>query len=516
MNAHGRDRKRIHHKDGWVESLPKAVRDFNVMSLAFTFLGWTIFLGTTTRDTRRRSERSTTPNKQPKDGTIPGPSDPVPTQAPAQSGSSGATSSDPSGGGGKMPRGPPVDNAPPAPLRSGGSGGDGGGPGPPAGRVVPPRDDMDWRDRAIRAEALMERVQGELQESKDRNTELRIQNLEAQNRNLYGQACVAEEWNVWFQDQQEKGFLAGYHQETPQQSPRSTPRGTPARGRSTRGRSQSDDEGYISRSSTPQRSRSGFFRRGKMGDRSMTPTRKGGGRSPTPTPSGGVAGRSFADRTDHSTTFGDGHDTMEIIFEETLKVVPGIDNDPDDATPWADNLTFPDLMDLAWTIKRTVPHNARFWWRPNCHDQPLPFTCDRSLRTWPHTVLWFEPGSIRIMLRDAPMDAQVPPLGDLPLPSGESRRFMALARPALADAGFMDPGSTYKGERKPEGQGKKRQQREESRGAYKGDGPKNHRTGKRFSESERRVAEHQVASALDFALMDPSEEAITEETQLDE
>ena len=34
----------------------------------------------------------------------------------------------------------------------------------------------------------------------------------------------------------------------------------------------------------------------------------------------------------------------------------------------------------------------------------------------------------------------------------------------------MDPGSTYKGERKPEGQGKKRQQREESRGAYKGDG----------------------------------------------
>ena len=47
---------------------------------------------------------------------------------------------------------------------------------------------------------------------------------------------------------------------------------------------------------------------------------------------------------------------------------------------------------------------------------------------------------------------------------------MVLARPALADAGFMDPRSTYKGERQPEGQGKKRQQREESRGAYKGDG----------------------------------------------
>ena len=72
-----------------------------------------------------------------------------------------------------MPRGPPVPKRPPASLRSGSGGDGGGGPpkGPPAGRVVPPilRDDLDWRDRAIRAEALLERVKGELQETKDRN-----------------------------------------------------------------------------------------------------------------------------------------------------------------------------------------------------------------------------------------------------------------------------------------------------------------------------------------------------------
>ncbi|OLP82535.1 hypothetical protein AK812_SmicGene36819 [Symbiodinium microadriaticum] len=358
---------------------------------------------------------------------------------------------------------------------------------------------MDWRDRAIRAEALLERVQGELQETKDRNgnaaLELRIQDLETQNRNLYGQACVAEQWNEWFQDQQEKGFLAGYHQETPHQ-------------------------------------------RGKMGDRSMTPSRRE--RSPTPTPRGGAAGSS-TDRTDHSTAFGDGHDTMESIIEETLNVVPGIDDDPDDMTPWAANLTFPDLMDLARTIKRdlndqghedrkrdgwkgpvgmgnsarTVLHNVRFWWRPHCHEQPHPFTCDRSLRTWLKTVLLFEPGSIRIMLRDAPMQAQVPSMEDL------------LYGPSL-----------YKGERKPEGQGKKRQQREESRGAYKGDGafvgikaqepsdwkedPITHcidvgtsATGPWTPNGARKELQ-EVESPQDFALMDPSEEAITEETQLDE
>ena len=45
-----------------------------------------------------------------------------------------------------------------------------------------------------------------------------------------------------------------------------------------------------------------------------------------------------------------------------------------------------------------------------------------------------------------------------------------MVAPADPRVNFMDHRSTYKGERKPEGQGKKRQQREESRGAYKGDG----------------------------------------------
>ena len=156
-------------------------------------------------------KRSTTPNKQPKGGTDTGPQDPVPTQAPEQSASGGAPAGPDSagswlGGGTSALLGPPVPKGPPATLRSGGSGGDGGfgggGPprGPPTGRVVPPRDDMDWRDRAIRAEALLERVQGELQETKGRNAalELRIQDLETQNRNLYAQAVVAEQWNEWF------------------------------------------------------------------------------------------------------------------------------------------------------------------------------------------------------------------------------------------------------------------------------------------------------------------------------
>ena len=33
-------------------------------------------------------------------------------------------------------------------------------------------------------------------------------------------------------------------------------------------------------------------------------------------------------------------------------MVPGIDSDPDDATPWGANLTFPDMVDLARTIKK--------------------------------------------------------------------------------------------------------------------------------------------------------------------
>ena len=97
--------------------------------------------------------------------------------------------------------------------------------------------------------------------------------------------------------------------------------------------------------------RSVIRKRGKMGDRSTTPSGKG--RSPTPIPWSGAAGSSGDRTVDYSTTFGDGNDTMEGISDETLNVVPGIDDDPDDATPWAANLTFPDLMDLARTISTT-------------------------------------------------------------------------------------------------------------------------------------------------------------------
>ncbi|OLP82523.1 hypothetical protein AK812_SmicGene36826 [Symbiodinium microadriaticum] len=118
-----------------------------------------------------------------------------------------------------------------------------------------------------------------------------------------------------------------------------------------------------------------------------------------------------------------------------------------------------------------------------------------------------------------------------------------MVAPADPRVNFMDHRSTYKGERKPEGQGKKRQQREESRGAYKGDGafvgikaqepsdwkevrkrkdPITHcidvgasATGPWTPNGARKELQ-EVESPQDFALMDPSEEAITEETQLDE
>ena len=170
--------------------------------------------------------------------------------------------------------------------------------------------------------------------------------LEEENRTLYGQACVAEQWDEWFQAQQQMGYLSGYYH-----SPRSTPQGTP-RGRvgsTRRGRSQStgragSDGGYISRSSTPARSRSDRLegRMGKKGARSSTP-----GRASTDT---------AADRTDHA----DGYNTMTSIGEEENNVVPGIDSDPDDAIPWGANLTFPDMVDLARTIKKEV---AECWQR---------------------------------------------------------------------------------------------------------------------------------------------------------
>ena len=87
-------------------------------------------------------------------------------------------------------------------------------------------------------------------------------------------------------------------------------------------------------------------------------------------------------------------------------MVPGIDSDPDDATPWGANLAFPDMMDLARTIKkelteagnelrekdgwrgpiglgggnnRNLLHNVRFWWRPKGGDRPSRFRYDYSL-----------------------------------------------------------------------------------------------------------------------------------------
>ena len=43
--------------------------------------------------------------------------------------------------------------------------------------------------------------------------------------------------------------------------------------------------------------------------------------------------------------------TMMAIGEEEPNAVPGIDSDPDDSEPWGANLSFPELMDLARTIK---------------------------------------------------------------------------------------------------------------------------------------------------------------------
>ncbi|CAE7522908.1 Gbp1, partial [Symbiodinium sp. CCMP2456] len=112
-------------------------------------------------------------------------------------------------------------------------------------------------------------------------------------------------------------------------------------------------------------------------------------------------------------------------IEEMLNPVPGIDDDPDDEVPWAANLAFPDLMDLARTIRRkgdlkttgwrgpiglgagnerTLLHNVRFWWWPM---SPAPTQqYDRSLARWKKTVLLFHAGEMRVLLRDAPMSAE--------------------------------------------------------------------------------------------------------------
>ena len=86
-------------------------------------------------------------------------------------------------------------------------------------------------------------------------------------------------------------------------------------------------------------------------DRSLTPGR--GSNDPAPAA--------------HPTSFGHGMDTMNAIDQETLNVVPGIDDEPDDAEPWAANLSFADLMDLGRTIKRELVDSARFFKSVEAH-----------------------------------------------------------------------------------------------------------------------------------------------------
>ncbi|CAE7738218.1 Gbp1 [Symbiodinium necroappetens] len=430
-------------------------------------------------------KRSTTPNEQPKDGTADTRTNPSHAVA-TQSDSSGAPPPPPppESSGDQMPRRP--SGGPPG--RSGsGSGSDGGGSGgPPSGpsRVPPRGNDLDWRDRAIRAEALLQKLQAENAELKDRVTALELakKKLEKDNKTLYGRACVADEWNVWFQEQQDAGYLSGYYR-TPKSNPRGTPHSSPGaehrrerfthRGRSTSG---DRDDGCTSRISNRARSRSGFTRRGKMGERSLTP------------------GRSSAGSADHRTSFMHGLDTMEAINEETLNIVPGIDDDPDDDVPWAANLSFPDVMDLARTIKRdlvdagyedrekdgwkgpiglgggnerSLLHNVRFWWRPRSGAQPNRFKYDRSLNLWLKTVLLFKQGNVRILLRDAPIRTEVPALEE---EQGSANKFLIMCRPPVDVAGAVDPRSTYRGERQPGGQGKRRQHdASRTHGPYTGD-----------------------------------------------
>ena len=155
---------------------------------------------------------------------------------------------------------------------------------------------------------------------------------------------------------------------------------------------------------------------------------KKGARSSTP---GRASTDAAVDRTDHP----DGYNTMTSIGEEENNVVPGIDSDPDDAIPWGANLAFPDMMDLARTIKkelteagnelrekdgwrgpiglgggnhRNLLHNVRFWWRPKGGDRPARFRYDYSLDQWRKTVLLFKRGEITILLRDVPMTAACP------------------------------------------------------------------------------------------------------------
>ena len=114
------------------------------------------------------SRRSITPNKQPKGGTTGERTTPTSVPSSASGGAPPPPPQDPTPD--RSPRGPP--RGPPRRTGSG-SGGDEGGSGgggtPSRPSHVPGRTaDLEWRDRAIRAEAVLDRLQAENQELRER------------------------------------------------------------------------------------------------------------------------------------------------------------------------------------------------------------------------------------------------------------------------------------------------------------------------------------------------------------
>ena len=57
--------------------------------------------------------------------------------------------------------------------------------------------------------------------------------------------------------------------------------------------------------------------------------------------------------------FPDGFNTMTAIGQEEPNAFPGIDSDPDDSEPWGANLTFPDLMDFVRAIQKGAGNELR-------------------------------------------------------------------------------------------------------------------------------------------------------------
>ncbi|CAE7395943.1 Gbp1, partial [Symbiodinium sp. CCMP2456] len=127
----------------------------------------------------------------------------------------------------------------------------------------------------------------------------------------------------------------------------------------------------------------------------------------------------------HRAAFGDGMDTMEAISEDLKK------------TGWRGPIG------LGAGNERTLLHNVRFWWWPM---SPAPVQkYDRSLAKWKKTVLLFHAGEMRILLRDAPINAEVPTLRETQVGSADASRTLVVCRPSVDDAGVIDGASTYKG-----------------------------------------------------------------------